>query len=238
MMKQFACKETDMKMTILYGCKDDCDLLFEKELDDLCQRFPDRLRRFNTYEKTDSSNLRQGYIDADFIRNNVPDPSVKTYFICGPSIMYSFVEKELQKLGALERKQMRFEVGGTPDNVTLMTGYPSEQAEKTVNMDVHIGESRIAISAKTSESILVAVEKSGLVLDSCCRSGECGICRSKLISGEVYILPDHDGRRAVDKELGYIHPCSTYPLSDLTIRIPPGKHVKEPLQKQASLRNS
>ncbi len=238
MMKQFAFRETDMKMTIMYGCKNDCDLLFEKELGDLCQRFPDRLQRFDTFEETDSSDLRQGYIDAGFIRDHLPEPSEKTFFICGPSIMYSFMEKELQKLGSLERKQMRFEVGGTPDNVTLMAGYPSENAGKTINIEVHIGESRTVISAKTTESILVAVEKNGLVLDSCCRSGECGICRSKLISGEVYILPDHDGRRAVDKELGYIHPCSTYPLSDLAIRIPPGKHVKEPPQKQPTLSKS
>ena len=32
--------------------------------------------------------------------------------------------------------------------------------------------------------------------------------------------PHHDGRRAADKKLGYIHPCSAYPLSDLEIETP------------------
>ncbi len=60
-----------------------------------------------------------------------------------------------------------------------------------------------------------------MILDSRCRSGECGICRSKLVSGDVFVLPDNDGRREADRDLGYIHPCSTYPLSDVVMIIPP-----------------
>jgi len=31
---------------------------------------------------------------------------------------------------------------------------------------------------------------------------------------------DGDGRRAADRELGFFHACSSYPLSDLKIKIP------------------
>jgi ferredoxin len=47
--------------------------------------------------------------------------------------------------------------------------------------------------------------------------GECGFCRTRLVSGEVYIRPDSDGRRAADKQFGFIHPCSSYPLTDLEV---------------------
>lgn len=29
-----------------------------------------------------------------------------------------------------------------------------------------------------------------------------------------------DGRREADKKFGYIHPCVTFPLSDLTMEVP------------------
>ena len=32
--------------------------------------------------------------------------------------------------------------------------------------------------------------------------------------------PIGDGRRLMDKEMGWFHACSAYPVSDLTIRIP------------------
>ncbi len=225
MMKQFAREENDIKMILLYGCKDEGDLLFAEEFDELCRRFPHRFNRINTYEDPGDSALRRGYIDAQFIKENVPLSSEKTFLICGPAVMYEHIEKELEKLGGLERKQMRFELDGQPEDVMRVKGFPAEAARKNVKITVHIGKSVFEIPAKTTESLLVAIERSGLTLDSRCRSGECGICRSKLVSGKVFILPDHDGRRAADRELGYIHPCSTYPLTEVSVIIPPGKET-------------
>ena len=64
------------------------------------------------------------------------------------------------------------------------------------------------------------MERANLAPPSQCRSGECGFCRSLLVSGEVYVLPDSDGRRAADRQFGYIHPCASYPLSDLEVTVP------------------
>ena len=51
--------------------------------------------------------------------------------------------------------------------------------------------------------------------------GECGWCHSKLVSGEVYTPKRVDGRREADFLYGYIHPCCSFPLSDLVIEVPP-----------------
>ncbi len=225
MMRQWAQDGQGRKLTLLYGCKDPSDELFSEETDELCLRHPDLFRRANTYERLNGgkAGLRQGFLDAAFIREHVPDPESKTYFICGPTVMYRFLRGEFEKLGQLERKQTRFEACGAPDDVTILPGFPKEAKGRVVDMTVRIGNYKTRVAAASTESVLSAVERAGLVLDSRCRSGECGICRSRLICGDVFILPDNDGRRAVDKELGYIHPCSTYPLSDLTIVLPPGK---------------
>ncbi|MBQ2178555.1 MAG: hypothetical protein II451_05445 [Oscillospiraceae bacterium] len=52
------------------------------------------------------------------------------------------------------------------------------------------------------------------------RAGECGFCRSQLLSGEIFVSPISDGRRMMDKEMGWFHPCSSWPLTDLKIKIP------------------
>ena len=38
--------------------------------------------------------------------------------------------------------------------------------------------------------------------------------------GNVYVASEGDGRRAADKRFGYIHPCSTYPVTDLEVAVP------------------
>ena len=40
------------------------------------------------------------------------------------------------------------------------------------------------------------------------------------LSGDIFVSPLNDGRRAMDKELGWFHACSAYPTSDLRIKIP------------------
>ena len=74
---------------------------------------------------------------------------------------------------------------------------------------------------KSSQSLLDAMEKAGIRVPSDCRSGICGWCHSRLVSGEVYVPAKADGRRLADKKFGWIHPCSSYPLSDIEIEVFP-----------------
>ena len=61
------------------------------------------------------------------------------------------------------------------------------------------------------------MEQAGIKAPSRCRSGQCGWCHSMLVSGEVFI-PDE-----ADKKFGWIHPCCSFPLSDIELEIFPTK---------------
>lgn len=224
MMKQFAKEEPQLSLTLLYGCRDCGDVLFEEEIDSIVKAYPERFKRINTFEDNAGNwELRKGFVDAEFIKANIENPENKTFFICGPPVMYGFLKNEFLKIGSLERKQTRYEVSGAPDDVAVYEGFDKSLKSKTFTATVIVSGKFHDIPALASEPLLVAVERAELILDSRCRSGECGICRSRLKDGKVFILPDNDGRREADKDLGYIHPCATYPLSDVTIEIPPGK---------------
>jgi ferredoxin len=56
------------------------------------------------------------------------------------------------------------------------------------------------------------------VVPAICRAGECGACRTRLVSGKVF-TPARIEMRRVDVTAGFIHPCMSYPLEDVRIRI-------------------
>jgi ferredoxin len=136
--------------------------------------------------------------------------------------MYRFVEAELAAFN-LPPKRVRREVFGAPNDVTQSPEFPHDLADETFRLAVRIGGLATDVPAKATETILVAMERANLAPPSECRSGECGVCRARLVSGDVYILPDSDGRRAADKACGYIHPCASYPIANLEIVVPRGQ---------------
>lgn len=44
---------------------------------------------------------------------------------------------------------------------------------------------------------------------------------AQLLQGEVYVPESVDGRRMADKLYGYVHPCCSFPLSDVALNVPP-----------------
>ena len=163
MIRQFAKEEPRLSVTLLYGCKNGGDILFEREIDAIVNKNPERFRRVNTFEDCGGeAELRQGFIDAAFISANVENPENKTFFICGPPVMYGFLKKEFQKLGKLERKQLRYEVSGAPDNVTVYPGFDSSLEGKTFTARVIANGSEHEIPALATGAVAGSRGKSGV----------------------------------------------------------------------------
>ena len=95
-----------------------------------------------------------------------------------------------------------------------------ECRDRTYQLTVVRGLREDVIPAKATESLVVALERAGIRIETGCRSGECGFCRTKVLSGSVYICPENDGRRGADRDFGYVHACAAYPTSDVRIKIP------------------
>ena len=100
--------------------------------------------------------------------------------------------------------------------VKQIPGFPEDQIGKTVVRGIQ----EDVIDARADEPVAVALERAAIPVDTHCRGGECGFCRSQLLSGDIFISPLNDGRRREDKEMGWFHACSAYPVSDIRIKIP------------------
>jgi len=219
MAKEVAHGTLDIDLTILYGSVSTKDIILEKELSVL--KSP-KLHFVNVISGEEDYQGEKGYLSADLIKKySYGDPSEgkTTYFVCGPLVMYHFVEGELAKLH-VPAKRIRMEVFGAPRDITKEEDYPLDAPKEKVKIHVLRGIQEDVIEASPFESVSVALERAGIPSHTRCRSGACGYCRAELLEGKVYIPKDSDGRRSADKENGFIHACQTYPLSDLTIRIP------------------
>lgn len=219
MIREIAHGTMDCHLTLLYGSAKSDDIIFKKELDELKMRAPDRIKIVHVLSDEPAWPGEKGFLGKDLIQKYMgEDP---TFFICGPQVMYTFVEKALKELKIKERR-IRREVFGTPRDITRAEGYPLKEAasDLTFRITVRRGIHEDVIEAKASEPVAVALERARIPFLTDCRSGECGYCRSKLVSGDIFVSPEGDGRRAEDKILGWFHPCASYPLSDLVIKIP------------------
>jgi ferredoxin-NADP reductase len=212
MAKDIVSGNSDFSLTILFGCRTEEGILFRDKLKDLEKNSKGKLRVVLVLSDEEKAGYESGFITADIIRKYTPDSF--SVFVCGPQEMYTFINKELGSL-KLSRKRLRSELFGQLRNIHEMEDYPQTIKDKIFNLTVKVnGEARI-LPAAASESILVAIERSGLKSSSCCRSGECGLCRGRLLSGNVYETKESHAVRMADREYGVLHSCCAYPISDV-----------------------
>ena len=203
------------KLTILYGSVKANDIVLKDELDAIEKACPD-VKVVHVLSDEPDWDGEKGFISKDIIAKYSGEDT--TYMFCGPRAMFQFVEKALKELNVPGRR-FRHDVVNNPGDISKMPGYPAGTEEKTFKITVVRGIHEDVIDAAAKETVAVAIERAGIAIDTHCHNGECGMCRSHLLSGDVYVPESNDGRRMMDKEMGWIHPCSSWPLSDLKIKI-------------------
>ena len=204
------------KLTILYGSVKANDIVLKKELDEIEKACPD-VKVVHVLSDEPDWPGEKGFITREIIEKySTPDCS---YMFCGPLAMFRFVKKALDEMG-ISGRRFRHDVVNNPADVSTLPGYPKGAEKKAFKITVLRGIHEDVIEAKASEPVAVALERSGIAIDTHCRNGECGFCRSHLLEGEIFVSPIGDGRRRMDKEMGWFHACSSWPLTDLKIKIP------------------
>ena len=211
MVSEILDMDLDREVYLLYGVRNKEVALY----DDLFTEYASKHDNFHYYlvvSDDKSYKGETGFINEALIRKLVKDVDAPTYYICGPQIMNEFCENELRNMN-IPTKKIRREMFGASSDVTKEPGFPKElTGEEVFNIKVDDKE----IKAKANESILVALERAGIKVNVCCRSGECSMCRVKLVSGKVFLSKGMLLRYA-DEKFGYIHSCKAYPISDIEI---------------------
>ncbi|MCR5349012.1 MAG: iron-sulfur cluster-binding domain-containing protein [Bacilli bacterium] len=202
------------RLTILHGSVDPNNAIGDKTIETLND---ERIRLIPVISGPYEFKGEKGLITKEVIRRYAKEDECPTYFICGSTAMDEFIRGELKKLGVNQR-HIRSEAFTDLDPKD--PDFPKDLIGKAFRMHVLQGNKETVVECSAEESIASSLERAGLYVRTCCRTGNCGGCKARLLKGEILVRSKPDNRRQADIEAGYFLTCVTYPKSDLTIRLP------------------
>ncbi|MHA1672287.1 MAG: FAD-binding oxidoreductase [Promethearchaeota archaeon] len=225
MMQDIVERKLNLNIWLIFGSLSEKDLLYKEKITTLQQRNENIYVDYVLSSPGPNWEGSSGFITSEIIKKNVPTPKNCYYYIVGNRPMNKFVISELSNLG-VSRHRILTEAFGTPDDVTQVVGWPKEiPANQIFNLTLEYSLDgslqKTNIEIKSHEPLLNSIERAkipGLLIDNGCRSGQCALCRSKLEKGIVFVPPTVIIRKS-DMENGFIHPCISYPLSDLALKV-------------------
>jgi ferredoxin-NADP reductase/Fe-S-cluster-containing hydrogenase component 2 len=188
------------------------DFIFREELAELQARNPN-LRVTVTMSRPGDEQWSGavGRIDGMMLASAVPDIATRRVHICGPPLMMDAVKAALLALSVPD-VQIKTEAFGT-----VKRDPSAKRAASTkVAGKVFFQASDMTTPVLVDSTILDAADEAGVFIDNACRSGTCGSCRVKLVSGNVTMAVT-DALTKDDKAEGYILACQAKIGSDVTI---------------------
>ena len=191
------------RMTLFFCVKNAYEFLFRDVLDGMKSG---RVQVVYVVENDAPDFAESGVFTRELLHKYVNEAT--TLFACGGNELYGHILRELRGDGSV--RGMKFSQNSVTDR----------EDDRMFSLSVHLAGREYVIPARASETLMVAMERAGLGALSQCRVGECGFCRSTVTAGRYSVHPEHDERSSEDVRRGIVHPCCTYPESDMEISVP------------------
>jgi len=148
----------------------------------------------------------KGRISREQLIHEIPDLHERYVLCCGPEGFMQQAKDYCRQLGLAEQKWLEESFGKPP-------GYEADEAQ-LAEFNLTINET--TFKGDNQKPILIQAELNGLPIAYGCRAGVCGVCKVKLLEGEV-IRNSEIPLSEDEKREGIILACSCIPESDLKI---------------------
>lgn len=204
-------------LTLIYSARKQSEAVMAERFDELAGKTAN-FRVVYVFSDEHVFKCERGFVTKSLIEKYATSAKY-SLFAYGSQTLYNRIIPQIAEL-KLENKFIRFQSNGQIENPANLPDFPKDAVNKTFLCKVmHNGNLVATVACSATETLLVALEREGLETRSLCRSGDCGFCRAKLIKGHVFIPEGIDSRRLADSSYGIIHPCCSYPMSDMTLVI-------------------
>ncbi len=212
----------------LVVAKSERDLIFRDELAFLQKRFP-KLHVCPTLTRSDPASGWQGETgraSASLLKKFVPNHANIPVYLCGPDEMMASTRQLLLSVG-VPKESIHTEAFSSPPG-TQETDYEfgktkAESKQESSDDKTTGEEKRIKFQKSGGEcqvdasvSILEAAEELGIELPFECRSGICGQCKVRLLSGTVK-METQDALSPAESKQGMVLACQAHCKTDVVI---------------------
>ena len=216
--------QPNSKFTLVYGNRRMDSVMFNEALQDLKDRYPDRLTLIHILSRqAQEVDLLQGRIDGDKVRaiiaSLLPVGSMDEVFICGPEAMIEATESALLEAG-VPRERVHTErftsptlESLTPDARKAAIHSHAPVAEGSVALTVVLDGKPHEMRMNPDQHVLDVALAAGLDLPYSCRGGVCCTCRAKVLQGGVQM----DRNFTLDSwetDKGFVLSCQARPTSE------------------------
>lgn len=200
---------------LLYCCRTTSEFLFREELEQLQERYLN-LHVYASMLRSEGTIWMglQGLFTKNIISHLVPDIASHHIHVCGPPAMMEAI------LGSLKELKV-------PADLILTEAFGPEKKPEIAQEDLVTikAETRAMISFRKSEkmvpilpdcTLLEIAEANGIAIDNACRTGQCGLCKVTLLSGEVTMACE-DALSKEDKQQGLILACQAKATQNIEV---------------------
>lgn len=187
------------------------DIMFRAELQNLGETVNGLNTHFFASTKA-ATGCSHGRLSEQTLDQSVPDWASRSVYCCGPDgFMASMRELYERRCGPSEKRfhQESFELPAEVETIPTPT---------SATFSIRLSQSKLHVPCVAGRTIIDAVHASpeGIKIPNACRSGVCGTCKLRKLSGEVEML-HNGGITDEEEEDGYILTCCSTPLSDIQL---------------------
>jgi len=220
-VKTVLAREPDSGFFLFYGNRSTASVLFREALEELKDRYLDRLSVFHVISGEEQDiPILEGRLDAEkvrvLLRAMVPAESIDHVFICGPTGMSDEIETTCRALGiAEERIHVERFVSGFGGKPRPKAVVPASAPPKAFAALIIDGKRR-EVPVAEGEAIRDAALRGGVDLPFACKGGMCSTCRAKLVEGRA-VMELNYSLEPWELQAGFILTCQAKPITEKVV---------------------
>lgn len=214
------------EMYLIYAVKKRNDVIFERELEHIAARHPNLKIKITLSDDPDAQpgglyDGAHGRISKDLVQGFVGDLRNIRVMLCGPDPQMKAARALFVDLGVPDAA-VHEEAFVSPPMAkdesaadAAMMAPATEAADAAGEFTVHFKKSDKKVEL-VGLTVLEAAEENDIAIPFECRSGICGQCKCKLLSGRV-VMEAQDALTASDKAKGLILACQSRPVQNCEV---------------------
>jgi len=220
-VKGVLAREPNSRFFLFYGNRSTGGMLFRETLEELKDRFIQRLSVFHVISGEEQDiPILHGRLDGEkvrvLLRSLVGTESIDHLFICGPSGMSEEIEATCRDIGIptgrIHVERFVSEFGGKPrPKMAVPAGAPPKAMAALI-----IDGKRREVPVAEGEAILDAALRAGVDLPFACKGGMCSTCRARLVEGTAQMEVNYS-LEPWELEKGFVLTCQARPTSDRVV---------------------